>query len=173
MGPLKAALDCRIAQKERFQNKSSLWGGGCCWGWPAAGWEKGKLYIRGLELRRWWVSMLVTVKTSSSRKLTLGTWKNPTGIHEYIYLENQVYVPSLELGPPHPLSPYSEWDPPPGTKEGGHIRLRERGFGSPNSDDWRKCLALCLLSNTKPAKMNKQSYLMNSSPLPQVNTILL
>ncbi len=34
---------------------------------------------------------------------------------------------------------------PPEPKEGGHTRLRVRGRGSPNSDDWRKSLALCLL----------------------------
>ncbi len=28
---------------------------------------------------------------------------------------------------------------------GGHTRLRVRGWGSPNSDDWRKSLAICLL----------------------------
>ncbi len=28
---------------------------------------------------------------------------------------------------------------------GGHTRLRVRGWGSPNFDDWRKSLALCLL----------------------------
>jgi hypothetical protein len=42
----------------------------------------------------------------------------------------------------------SECDPPPaepGTGGGGHTRLRVRGWGSPNADDWRKSLALCLL----------------------------
>ncbi len=28
---------------------------------------------------------------------------------------------------------------------GGHTRLRVRGLGSPNFDDWRKSLAICLL----------------------------
>ncbi len=27
----------------------------------------------------------------------------------------------------------------------GHTRLQERGWGSPNSDDWRKSLVVCLL----------------------------
>jgi hypothetical protein len=35
--------------------------------------------------------------------------------------------------------------PEPKSKRGGHTRLRVRGWGSPNSDDWRKGLALCLL----------------------------
>jgi hypothetical protein len=57
-----------------------------------------------------------------------------------------VYVPSLELGPPTP-SLASECAALPGTKGGvGHTRLQVRGCGSPNSDDWRKSLALCLYS---------------------------
>ncbi len=58
---------------------------------------------------------------------------------------------------PQYMSPRRNWDsptpylasacaPPTGTKEGGgHTRLRVRGWGSPNSDDWRKSLELCLL----------------------------
>jgi hypothetical protein len=34
---------------------------------------------------------------------------------------------------------------PPSRTGRGHTRLRVRGWGSPNSDDWRKSLALCLL----------------------------
>ncbi len=34
---------------------------------------------------------------------------------------------------------------PPEPKGGGHTRVRVRGWGSPNSNDWRKSLALCLL----------------------------
>jgi len=60
-----------------------------------------------------------------------------------------VYVPSSELGLPQPLSrkracpPLHHPDQRVGG--GGHIRLRLRGGGGPNSDDWRKSLALCLL----------------------------
>ncbi len=47
------------------------------------------------------------------------------------------------------MSPRRNWDsptpslatecgPPPGTKRGEDSRLRVRGWGSPNSDDWRK-----------------------------------
>ncbi len=65
---------------------------------------------------------------------------------KYVYIKSTtVYVPLSELGlflPP--LSLASECAPPPGTK-GGHTRLRVRGWGSPNSNDWRKSLALCLL----------------------------
>ncbi len=45
---------------------------------------------------------------------------------------------------PTPLSPASV--PLPPEWGGGHTRQRVRGWGSPNSDDWRKSLALCLLS---------------------------
>ncbi len=52
---------------------------------------------------------------------------------------------------PPPPSPASACAPPPGTKGwGGHTRLRVRGWGSPNSDDWRKSLALCLLCGVYP-----------------------
>ena len=37
---------------------------------------------------------------------------------------------------------------------GRHIRLRMRGWGSPNSDDWRKSLALCLLCDERPLYWN-------------------
>ncbi len=53
------------------------------------------------------------------------------------------------------MSPRQNWDSPtpspsecaptPGPKGEAHTRLRPRGWGSPNSDDWRKSLALCLL----------------------------
>ncbi len=36
----------------------------------------------------------------------------------------------------------SECAPPPRFKGGRHTRLRVRGWGSPNSDGWRKSLAL-------------------------------
>ncbi len=49
------------------------------------------------------------------------------------------------MGPPTP-SPVSECITlPPWNKGGGHNLVRVRGWGSPNSDDWRKSLALCLL----------------------------
>ncbi len=54
-----------------------------------------------------------------------------------LILSTTVYVPSSELGLSHHLS-RSECAPTPGTKGGGHTRLRVSGWGSPNSDDWRK-----------------------------------
>ncbi len=56
------------------------------------------------------------------------------------------------------MSPRRNWDspnpspasactlPPPHQRVGGHTRLRLRGWGSSNSGDWRKSLALCLYS---------------------------
>jgi hypothetical protein len=50
----------------------------------------------------------------------------------------------------HPISPspqpQASVPPPPQPKEGGFTLSggRVRGWGSPNSDDWRKRLALCL-----------------------------
>jgi hypothetical protein len=53
--------------------------------------------------------------------------------------------PRRNWGSPNP-SITSECSPPPRTGGGGgHTRLRVRDWGSPNSDDWRKSLALFLL----------------------------
>ncbi len=46
---------------------------------------------------------------------------------------------------PTPLSPAANVPLPPEPGGRGHTHLRVRGWGSPNSDDWRKSLALCLL----------------------------
>jgi hypothetical protein len=50
--------------------------------------------------------------------------------------------------------------PPPEPKGEGHTRLRARGWGSPNSDDWRKSLALCLFCDVhiRPVNSLKSSY---------------
>ncbi len=63
------------------------------------------------------------------------------------------------------MSPRRNWDSPnpsPASEcalpqvqrvGGGHTRLRLRGWGSPNSDDWRISLALyllCTLTDTQP-----------------------
>ncbi len=75
---------------------------------------------------------------------------------KYIYIKSTtVYVPSSELGPPRPLSP-CECVPPPRIKGGGgHTSLRGEGWGSPNSDDWRKSLALCLTCDS-PSRIHVQ-----------------
>ncbi len=67
---------------------------------------------------------------------------------KYVYIKSTtVYVPSseLELGLSQPLS-RQQVLPSPQNRGGGHNRLRVRGWGSPNSDDWRKSLALYLYS---------------------------
>jgi hypothetical protein len=59
---------------------------------------------------------------------------------KYIYIQSTtVYVSSLELGLSPPLSRQRVCpSPPPESKGRGHTRLRVRGWGSPNSDDWKK-----------------------------------
>jgi hypothetical protein len=61
--------------------------------------------------------------------------------HKVHILSTTVYVPSSELGLSHLLS-RQRVCPSPRTKKGGG---RVRGWGSPNSDDCRKSLTLCLL----------------------------
>ncbi len=57
---------------------------------------------------------------------------------------------------PQSISPRRNWDSPtpslasecapsPEQKGGGHTRLRVSGWGSPNSDDWKKLCTHCLL----------------------------
>jgi hypothetical protein len=55
------------------------------------------------------------------------------------------YVPSPELGLSHPFSRQRVCPSPRNQRGAGHTCLRVRGWWSPNSDDWRKCLELCLL----------------------------
>ncbi len=55
----------------------------------------------------------------------------------------QCLCPSSKLGPSNPL--FRKRVCPSRNQRGGHTRLRVRGGGCPNSDDWRKSLALCLL----------------------------
>ncbi len=52
-----------------------------------------------------------------------------------IYKEYQIVCPLVGIG----------FICNPSLARGGHTRLRVRGWGSPNSDDWRKSLALCQL----------------------------
>ncbi len=56
-------------------------------------------------------------------------------------------VPSSELGTPRPppTLPQASVSPSPGTKERAQTHFRGEGVEGPNSDDWRKSLALCLL----------------------------
>ncbi len=71
------------------------------------------------------------------------------------------YIPRV----PQCMSPRRNWDSPtpspaskgasPPNQGGGHIRLRVRGWGSPNSDDWNKSLALCLLCGVMGGRRGK------------------
>jgi hypothetical protein len=65
---------------------------------------------------------------------------------KYIYIRvPQCTSPRRNWDSPHPFS-RQRLCPSPRTKGGGgHTRRRARGWGSPNSDDWRKSLALSLL----------------------------
>ncbi len=64
-----------------------------------------------------------------------------------IYKEYKSVCPIIGIGLSQPLCRQrvcpSRLPPEPGG--GGHTHQRVRGWGSPNSDDWRKSLALCLL----------------------------
>ncbi len=62
----------------------------------------------------------------------------------YKYRAPQYMSPRRNWNSPTPLAA-SECALPPGQRVGGHTRLRLKGWGSPNSNDWRKSLALCLL----------------------------
>jgi hypothetical protein len=63
---------------------------------------------------------------------------------KYIYIQSTtVCVPLSELVLSHPLF-RQRMCPSPRRGGGGHTRLRVKGW-SPNSDDWRKSLALCLI----------------------------
>ncbi len=62
-----------------------------------------------------------------------------------IYKEHRSVCPLVGIGTLPPLLSPASVPLPPETGGGGHARLRVGGWGSPNSDDWRKSLALCLL----------------------------
>ncbi len=62
-----------------------------------------------------------------------------------IFKEHHSVCPLVGIGtPPIPL-PQASVPFPSDKRVGGHTRLRLKGWGSPNSDDWRKSVALCLL----------------------------
>ncbi len=69
----------------------------------------------------------------------------PNKIHHkvLIYKEYHTVCPSSELEFSQALSRQQVCSSP--QNRGGHTRLQVRGWKSPNSDDWRKSLALCLI----------------------------
>ncbi len=76
-------------------------------------------------------------------------------ITKYVYIKSTtVYVPSSELGLSQVPTPHPPLPSEPKVRGGGHTRLRVRGWGSHNSDDWRKSLALCLLCGYDLASSN-------------------
>ncbi len=97
---------------------------------------------------------------------------------KYIYIKSTtVSVPSSELGLSHSLS-RQRVCPSPLNQTGGHTRLRLRGWGIPNSDDWRKTLALCLLCGrggrcTKIRRQPKKSGVLLFTHFTLLNRILL
>ncbi len=94
----------------------------------------------------------ITCKTTISKshvssKIGLRVW-NSHKVHIFLEYVPQCLSPRRNWDPPTPSLP-SECTPHPGTKgEGGtHYTLAcvLGGWGSPNADDWRNSLALCLL----------------------------
>jgi hypothetical protein len=72
-----------------------------------------------------------------------------------------VSVPSSELGPAHPISSWRVCPPEP--KGGRAHSPTMEGWGSPNSDDWRKILALSLLCGRLQHMYHGPSYALTLS----------
>jgi hypothetical protein len=72
----------------------------------------------------------------------LGTGNSRTFFYGVFTLSATVSVPSSELAPPSPL-PQASVSLPRNQRGWKNARLQVKGWGSPNSDDWRKNLALC------------------------------
>jgi hypothetical protein len=73
----------------------------------------------------------------------LVSFKNKVHLYKEYHMQRMSPRWNWDSLPP-PLSPASV-PLPPEPKGPGQTRLRVRGWGSPNSNDWRKSLALCLL----------------------------
>jgi hypothetical protein len=65
----------------------------------------------------------------------------------YTHSGHKVHIEHHSARAPTPL-PQAIVPSPPDQRDVGHTRLRLRVWGSPNSDDWRKSLALCLLCDS-------------------------
>jgi|688.fasta_scaffold338059_1 hypothetical protein len=87
------------------------------------------LYIIGNKLLYFIIYIIFLFKSKVPNTRYLKPQSTFTLNNEY-----HMHVSSSKLGPPTTPEP-----------KGGHIRLRVRGWGSPNLDDWRKGLALSLL----------------------------
>jgi hypothetical protein len=84
-------------------------------------------------------------------------------VPKYLYIKSTtVYVPSSELGLYQPLYRQRVCHSPQNRGGGGQTRLRLRGWGSPNSDDLRKSLALCLLCGVVVPARHAGNRFLNS-----------
>jgi hypothetical protein len=92
----------------------------------------------------------------------------PTKYIQHIPRVPQCLSPRWNCPPPTPSPPASV--PPHPNQTGGLTRLRARGWGCSNSDDWRKSLALCLLCfpfhKHSCAGIPAIQYSMDSTSLP-------
>ncbi len=73
----------------------------------------------------------------------------------HIYKEYHSVCPLVGIGTLPPPSHASECAPPPQAKGGRAHSPAGEGWGSPNSDDWRKSLALCLLCDPHRTQKEK------------------
>jgi hypothetical protein len=91
-------------------------------------------------------------------------------ITKHVYIKSTiVYVPSSELGLSQPLSRQRACSSPQ-NRGGGHTRRGARGWGSPNSDDLRKSLALCLLC---VVHVQLLGLVTSNAPLPHPSTLFI
>jgi len=72
-------------------------------------------------------------------------WIVVTKYCTYKYLEYHSVCSLVRIGTPPPPLSQAGVPPPEPKREEVHTRLRVRGWRSPNSNDWRKKLTLCLL----------------------------
>ncbi len=82
-----------------------------------------------------------------------------------ISIEHHSVCPLVGIGnPPTPIPQASV--PYPRTKGwGAHSPAAEGVWGSPNSDDWRKSLALCLLCGVKALLKSVSTHLKNATSI--------
>ncbi len=84
-------------------------------------------------------------KQNLKNSCLLGFYRGGHTKYIHLYLEYPSVGPLVGLGPPTSSPPNECVPPPPNQRGGWQPRLRVRGWDSPNSDDWRKSLGLCVL----------------------------
>ncbi len=120
--------------------------------WISATYEKNKFKDSNTLLKSTYSNILYQERSIlvSLPKYLTATVMHPfyitiTTKYSHIYIELHSVCPLVGIGtPPTPL-PKASVPLPLQRVGGGHIRLRLCGWGSPNSDEWRISLALCLL----------------------------